>query len=76
MVALMTKTTKQLLKEYRETDFIQSFQKIFNMRWFFIGGLRIKEYNPSDAFGNAISLTPYGETFAQFLRAENNDLSR
>ncbi len=45
------------------------------MRWLFIGGLRIKEYNPSDAFGNAISLTPYGETFAQFLRAENNDLS-
>jgi hypothetical protein len=75
MVALMTKTTEQLLKDYPEKDFVKNFQKIFDIRWFFLKGLRCKDYIPSEAFEDAISLTPYGETFAEFLRTKDRDLN-
>jgi len=71
----MTKTTEQLLKDYSEKDFVKNFQKIFDLRWFFLKGLRCKDYIPSEAFENAISLTPYGETFAEFLRTKDRDLN-
>lgn len=71
----MTKTAEQLYKEFPEKDFVINFQKIFDIRSFFLNGLRCKDYNPSKAFENAIILTPYGETFAELLRAKDRDLN-
>jgi len=71
----MTKTKGQLLRDYSEKDFVMNFQKIFDIRSFFFNGLRCRDYNPSEAFENAISLTPYGKSFAEFLRERIKDLS-
>lgn len=69
------KNINQLKKDYHNEEFKYKFKKIFELSLLFKGCIFYENFRPPDILSDAIALTPYGETFADFLRNIDDSLT-
>lgn len=66
---------EQLIEKYADEDDQKSFITLFSMLFLFKNSIKVKNYTPSNSYGNAICLTPYGNEWFNKLRENLSDLS-